>query len=203
MKSLKLLLATGMFLSLTGCLEISFKGSLKVDQILTVKNSKNKMINLNPGSYTAEVNVSSKSVEVVVPVSRRDKQTFKLNIPKGMDLPENGEFELNPAMSGQPFHLKAKTVTTINDTAPRRDVESCTWERWETVCTPNGTGQVTCSQRPVTVYGRKVVTYFERMYRRELQAELFDAADLTKKLATSQGLNQSSQRIYLDQGFCY
>lgn len=190
-------------LGLTGCVEMTFKGTLKVDQVLKVKNIKNRMINLNPGSYSSELQVSSKAVDVVVPVSNKEKQTFRLNIPKGMEIPDNGSFELTPAQSGQPFLLKANVKTEIREKPPRRDVESCTYERWETICTPNQNGQMTCVQRPVTVWGRRLVTYIDRQFRRELVAELFDSEKVDVKLATNQGLNITSQRLYLEQGMCY
>ncbi|MFN9068951.1 MAG: hypothetical protein ACK5V3_17125, partial [Bdellovibrionales bacterium] len=143
-------------------------------------------------------------VEVVVPVSQREKQIFKLNVPKGMDIPENGQFSLTSAQSGQPFHLVANIKTEIRDTQPRRELESCTYQRWEVVCAPNGpNGQVTCSQQPVTAWGRRSVLYFDRFFKRDLKAELFDKAEQTVKLATSQGLNQTVQRIVLQQGTCY
>jgi hypothetical protein len=200
----KLLGLVGLMLLLTGCLEVSFKGTLKIDQTLKVKNTKNRMINLNPGNYTADINVSSKAVEVVVPVSRRDKQIFKLAIPKGMDLPENGQFTLTSAQSGQPFHLVADVMTEIRDTLPRRDIESCTYQRWETICTPTGpNGQVVCSQQPVTAWGRRMVVYFDRFFKRDLKAVIFENESLQTKLAISQGLNQSVQRIFLEQGTCF
>lgn len=200
--SLKLFAICGLLI-LTGCRELSFKGSLQVEQTLTVKNSNNKLISINPGSYSINSKVTSKKVEITIPTAQNQKQNLTLIIPKGFKIPQNGPFELTSVQSGQPFDLKAIIETKITESAPKRDFESCRAQRWESVCGPFGpSGEITCHQRPVTYWGRRSVTYIERQYIRNLTAQWIPkGTEIPAAVSISQ--NQESERIYLQQGTCF
>ena len=203
MKSGLKLIALFSFLILSGCRELSFKGSLQVGEVLTVKNTRNKLVPLNPGAYSIDFKVSAKKVEITIPTAQNQKQNITLSIPKGLEIPQNGPFELTSVQSGQPFDLKANVETRISESAPQRDLENCTAQRWENVCAPTGPrGEITCSQRPVTYWGRRSVTFIERQYTRNLKAQWIPKG-IDKAVAVSTSQNQEFERIYLQQGACY
>jgi hypothetical protein len=176
---------------------------LQVEEILTVKNTRNKLIPLSPGAYSLDIKVTAKKVEVTIPTAQNQKQNLSLSIPKGLEIPQNGPFELTSAQSGQPFDLKAMVETRITESAPQRDLENCTAQRWETVCGPFGPrGEVSCQQQPVTYWGRRSVTFIERVYARNLKAQWIPKGT-EKSVAESVSQNQEFERVYLQQGACF
>lgn len=203
MKSSLQLFALMSLLLLSGCRELSFKGSLQVSEVLTIKNSNNKLIPINPGSYSIDLKVGSKKVEITIPTSQNQKQNLSLSLPKGLEVPVNGSFKLTSAQSGQPFDLNASIETQISESAPKRELESCTAQRWETVCGPIGPrGEIGCQQTPVTYWGRRTVTFIERQYTRNLKTQWLQK-NSNLELAESISQNREFERVYLQQGTCF
>ncbi len=126
-------------------------------------------------------------------LTRSDAYDF--NIPKNA-IPENGEFQITSAQSGQDVLLSGAVKTERVRTEIENAYVDCTYLRVEKVCTPQG-----CFDTSVSVYGKKWERrYFERTNQWLNMSILSNNAQ--DKLAKFSGDVSFTQKIVLSDGMC-
>ena len=207
----KILLCTSFTLALTGC--DPFEGLLSVKKAFTVISiEKNAGCNGETG-YDCEqkVNVSvpagdqnakldfvgKNQLQISLKINGK-KKTLNIDIPKNNIPSENGEFIISAADLGQAFSAKGGIATNRTDSQMFHGFESCTYTRYETVCTVVN-NQTVCHEIPRQVQGQQYVEYFNRTTQQNINVNFLN----TELLATFNGQRNFTDRIYTFKDRCY
>ncbi len=196
----------------TSC--VSLNGNLEVKEAMQVKkkggflNLKKKMVTLEPGIYTAEVNaLGDKNFNLKL--TGRDNFKIPLKTEKDISLPQyDGEFKVSGADLDQPFDVKGKLDTKINRSETREKEESCSYtvteQRCEKVCVVTNDVRkcdVVCNPVQITRYGYRFVRYHNKTTYRDLDLELL-ALGSEKALASFSGDSVETVQINEYEGIC-
>lgn len=201
---------------------INLNGQLNISQTMTMKkkggflNLQTKTINLEPGSYRADLKINNaNSFTLKLKSDKADEKDILIPIrsEKAFDLPQNGTVKIAGSEIAQPFDLNGtiKTEYTYSDTT--RTYEDCTISRTENhcekICTTVGGDprrpvvrcDVVCHDVVVTFAGRRNVEYHYRYTHRNLEVAF---SDLNSKaeLATFSANGTESDRINDYYGEC-
>ena len=187
-----------------------FEGVISVNQQMTVKSSE-KTPGCNPGDdpwcdqivnvtipagdHNAKLDfVSRNQIQLNLKINGKKKQ-LNLDLPKKLNVPDNGPWEITSADLGQDFGAAGNTATQVTDSDTYRGWESCTYQRSEVVCTPQG-----CHTEYRTVYGQQQVEYFERRTNQQIAVNFVKQAAI---LAEFKGQRNFAEKIYRYRGQCY
>lgn len=198
-------------LALTAC--DPFEGVISVKQPMVVKSTEqspgcspddpwgcNQIINVNipVGDHSGKMDfVGRDRIQLDLKINGKKKR-LTLDLPKKLDIPNNGTFHISAADLGQDFGAEGGASTNVTDSEMRSGYENCTYQRRETVCYPVN-NQVVCRDEWRTVYGRQYVEYFDRRTDQNINVNFVGAAGL---LATYNGGRSSNERIYRYQAQC-
>ncbi len=201
-----------MTLGLSSC--DPFEGVLQVKKAFTVvsterssncggetdsSNCEQKVnVRITVGDQNAKLDfVGRDQIQITMKINGR-KTYIKMALPRNLNLPENGAFEIAARDLGQSFSAKGGTATNVSDSQPFRGYEQCTYTRYEVECNVINNQQV-CHQIPRTVYGQQYVEYFNRVTNQTINVNFVD----TSVLATFNGSRSSSQKIYQIKNQCF
>lgn len=190
-----------------------FEGVISVKQPMTVKSSEktpgcnpgedpwgcNQIVNVTvpAGDHSAKLDfVSRDQIQLNLKVNGKKKQ-LNLDLPKKLNVPDNGAWEISAANLGQEFGAQGNSATQVTDSDTYRGWESCTYQRQEVVCTPQG-----CHTEYRTVYGQQQVEYFERRTNQQITVN-FVKANQSATLAEFNGQRAFAEKIYRYRGQCY
>ena len=188
-----------------------FEGLLSVKQAFTVKSSEktpgcspdqswgcDQIINVTVpvGDVSAKLEFASNTqLQINLKINGKKKQ-LNLDLPKKLNIPANGDFAVSAQDLGQDFGAQGVTNQLITDSEMRTGYEQCTYQRPETICTPQG-----CHTEYRTVYGQQWVEYFDRQTNEKLNVNF--VAPSNAVLANFSGERNFSDRIYRFKGQCY
>lgn len=195
---LKKLLLLGSVLALTSC--DPFEGQLSVKYPFQIK-SEDKTMTLAAGDYSAKLKMDGKKQIELSVKSNGKTHKIEIDLPKKLNLPDNGDFAVSAADLGQSFSAAGTAQTTASDSELRSGYEQCSYQRREHVCYPTNNGGVICRDEYRTVYGRQFVEYFDRTTLRNLNVNFIHANGAL--LSNFTGQRSSVERFYRHQGQCY
>lgn len=198
-----------MLMILVSCKEVS--GTLVVGQDFSANVNKkcgwnpfgscdpNKKIQIPAGSYNAVLDFGSKTEIKIQMKANAYKENIVLSRPKNFEFPVNGDFVLTSAQVNQAFDVKGSVQTTVWNSVPQRDNESCTYTVPVWVCTADGGGRPYCHYENQSVWGYRLVEYYNRNTTRDMSAHLMDGQ---RSLARFTGARTDSEKIYTYTGIC-
>lgn len=209
----KLLVLVSLF-GLTAC--DPFEGLLSVKQPMVVKSTEkqpgcspdnsfgcDQIVNVTipVGDYTAKLEFNSKTeIQIQIKINGK-KKTLTLDLPKKLNIPDNGPFSVSAQDLGQDFGAQGNTQTAVSDSQTYRGWDHCTYQRPEQVCYPVPNGGVSCHTEWRTVNGQQQVEYFDRNTKQDLAVNFVNAQNAL--LSGFGGNRTSSERIYTYRGQCF
>lgn len=198
----QLLIGTVCVLAVAACNK-TIDGLLTNSEPLTF-NIKKKTTTVPAGKWAATLKFPSKKevrLEITNPLEKKTTQvSFK--VPKGAPLPqENGEFELDSTLSGQPYNVKGSINTEYVDSEEKWDWERCTYNVRRQECRYDQYGRPYCYWVDYSVDGQREVRFIEREATQEINFNLY-SADLSRTAGTFNGTDISVERVYKYQGIC-
>lgn len=189
-----------------------FEGIISVKQQMTVKSSEktpgcnpddpwncNQIVNVTVpvGDHSAKLDfVSRDQIQLNLKINGKKKQ-LNLDLPKKLNVPDNGPFRIAAADLGQDFGAEGDALTAVTDSQIQRGWESCTYQRSEVVCYPPGG----CHTEWRTVYGQQQVEFFDRRTNQKISVNFVNAQNAL--LSTFGGERNFAERIYTYKGQCY
>lgn len=214
-KMLKKLLVLVSLFGLTAC--DPFEGLLSVKQPMVVKSTEKtpgcspdsdpwgctQIVNVTvpAGDYTAKLEFNSKTeIQIQMKINGK-KKTLTLDLPKKLNIPNNGPFSVSAQDLGQDFGAQGNAQTAVSDSQTYRGWDHCTYQRPEQVCYPTGNGGVTCHTEWRTVNGQQQVEYFDRNTKQDLSVSFVNSQNAL--LSNFGGNRTSSERIYTYRGQCF
>ncbi len=211
MKTTRFLMAAAMAVSFVGCDDI--KGTLNVQQQLTLKDEKGKLVVLQPGAFEAAFDLdedeNERELEIKVKDARGKKHEADLPIPTSVAIPRvAGSFVLTGSQTGQAFDLQGEIQTDERNSGPIDTTESCTYTEPVRRCwTEEFVGrdgrkrrERRCEWVNETRWGMREVTYHTVTTTVRGTAEFVDAN--VGVIATFQGSNSHSIRYNDYVGRC-
>lgn len=177
-----------------GCEKID--GTLNVVESFTLKSSKNNTITVNPGSYNTELKInSSKKITLNLLDSK-----FEFTLPKGT-LPENGEFSVKSAVTGQPVDIKGVVATQVTNSPVRQTTRGCYYQMPIQVCNPTPNGGVVCHIQYQQRYGNQWINYYDQTVDRDVTLKI-SKSKMTDIAADFFGEARFVQRIIVNESMC-
>lgn len=194
---------------------INLNGRLNIEQTMNVKtkggflNLKKKTIELEPGTYRADLKINSeKSFTLKLRLDKEDQKDILIPIKseKAFNLPSNGEVKISGSDISQPFNLNGTIDTNYSESSTSRTTEDCTFSRTERHCekicttTARSNGRpvvlcdVVCRDVLVTINGSRFVEYHYRYTHRNLNVA-FNDINTQAQLATFNASGTESARI--------
>ena len=189
-----------------------FEGVILVKQPMTVKSSEktpgcspddpwscNQIVNVAVpvGDHSAKLDfVSRDQIQLNLKINGK-KMQLNLDLPKKLNVPDNGNWEITSGDLGQDFGAQGNSATQVTDSDTYRGWESCTYQRSEVVCGPQG-----CHTEYRTVYGQQQVEYFERRTNQQIAVNFVKPAQ-SAILAEFTGQRNFAEKIYRYRGQCY
>lgn len=208
----KVLILSGV-LALTAC--DPFEGIISVKQSMIIKSTEQRPgcspedspwtcnevvpVNIPAGDHSGKMEfVGRDRIDLQLKVNGKKKR-LTLDLPKPLNIPNNGSFSISAADLGQDFGAEGGAATNVTDSEMRTGYENCTYQRRETVCYPVN-NQVVCRDEWRTVYGRQYVEYFDRTTNEQINVNFVGAGGL---LAVYNGGRNSNERIYRYKAQCF
>lgn len=195
-------------LFLTAC--DPFEGTISVKENMIIKSTEKSpgcspedtwgceqivKVNVPVGDHSGKMDfIGRDQIQLTLKINGK-KKTMTLNLPKKINIPSSGNFEISAADLGQDFGAQGVAATQVTDSELRRGQESCTYQRPETVCTPQG-----CYTEYRTVWGYQTVEYFDRHTDQQINVNFQNNQSL---LATFAGQRNFNERIYRYKGQCF
>ena len=209
---IQIIMLTTLTLGLSGC--DPFEGLLQVKKSFTViSTEKSGTCGGETGNFNCEQKVNVQipvgdqnakleffgrdQVQITLKIDGR-KKLITLDLPKNVNIPQNGEFMISAGDLQQGFSIKGGSATNINDSQTFRGYEQCTYTRYEVVCNVVN-NQTVCHEVPRTVYGQQRVEYFNRVTHQNINVNFIEASTV----ASFNGSRSSSQRIYSYKDYCF
>lgn len=206
---LKKVILLASLLALSAC--DPFEGVISVKQDMTIKSTEkspgcspedswncDQIVNVRipVGDHSGKMDfVGRDQIQLTLKINGK-KKYLNLDLPKKLNIPNNGNFEIPAADLGQDFGAQGGAATQVIDSEMRTGRESCSYQRQEVVCGPQG-----CHTEWRTVWGYQYVEYFDR--RTDQQINVNFVSQQNSLLATYNGQRNSNERIYRYKGQCY
>ena len=191
----KILVLTSM-LFLAGCQDLD--GTLQVFKNFKAV-TKNGTQTIKTGTY--ETSLDFKHQKVVVSLKTSDGKTqFTIKTPEGTEIPNNGNFEVKSAESGQPFDVLGNNKTVEKRSEIYRAWESCQYQGYENVCMPPPGG---CQTIPVTRWGQQYQEYYFRLVTHDLKINLVNGGAASDTLAQFLGHSSAKEKVITQQTSCF
>ncbi|MEQ1722702.1 MAG: hypothetical protein ABL930_05970 [Pseudobdellovibrio sp.] len=211
---LKNILVLVSLLGLTAC--DPFEGVLSVKQPMNVKSTEkqpgcspdnsfgcDQIVNVTVpvGDVGAKLEFSGKTqIQINLKINGK-KRTLTLDLPKKLNVPDNGTFVVSAQDLGQDFAAQGNAQTVRTDSQVYRGWDSCTYQRQEQVCYPAPNGGVTCHIEWRNVNGQQQVEYFNRDTKQDISVNFVSAQN--SLISNFSGNRASSERIYTYRGQCF
>ena len=189
-----------------------FEGVLSVKQQMIIQSSEkspgcspddqwgcNQIVNVTVpvGDHSAKLEfVSRDQIQLNLKINGNKKQ-LNLDLPKKLNIPDNGAFDVSAKDLGQNFAARGDANTVVVDSQVQRGWDQCTYQRSEVVCGPQG-----CHTEWRTVYGQQQVEYFERRTNQKISVNFINE-QTTGLLSNFSGERNFSEKIYTYRGQCY
>lgn len=181
-------------LSLTGCEDIPGVLNVVKDFNVIVKG-KNKTI--SQGSH--DTSLDFKRNKVIASIKTGDKtDKIEISVPQGAQIPNNGNFELKSAQTGQPFDILGAVQTKVTDSRRYSGMETCQKQEYQTICDPKG-----CHVVPVTRQGNRQIEFFYRDTDQAMQFDMTAVAELNNKYAHFDGRVRYTEKVVTYEGMCF
>ena len=191
-----------------------FEGVISVKQQMIVKSSENSAgcnpgdgswcdqivnVTIPVGDHSAKLDFASRNqIQLKLKINGK-KMQINLDLPKKLNVPDNGNWEITAADLGQDFSAQGNSVTQVTESGTYRGYESCNYQRQEYICYPQPQG---CHYEYRTVYGQQQVEYFERRTNQQMSVN-FVAPAQSAILAEFTGQRNFAEKIYRYRGQCY
>ena len=186
------LISTVLFLA--GCEDLN--GTLTVLKSFKA-NTKNGTQTISAGTYKTSLDFKRDRVVVALKTDSGETE-FTIKTQSNTTIPDNGNFEVKSAESGQPFDVLGnnKTIETRSET--RRGYESCQYQDLQPVCGPQG-----CHSEPVTRWGQQYIEYYLRTVTTDLAINLTAVGNVATSFAKFAGHSAFSEKVILQQTRCF
>lgn len=193
MKMKNIIVLTSLLL-LAGCEDL--KGTLTVFKNFKAV-TKDGTQTISSGTYKTSLDFKRDRVVVALKTDSGETE-FSIKTPVGTTIPNNGNFEVKSAESGQPFDVLGnnKTVETRSET--RSGYESCQYQDYQPVCGPQG-----CQSVPVTRWGQQYIEYYLRTVTTDLTINLTAIGNPAGSLAKFTGHSAFNEKVILQQNRCF
>lgn len=185
MKKYMLLMA----LMMTGCNELV--GITEVFQTFSF-NSTQGVQQAQVGKYKTELGFKKNTIKVK---AQSEKGQIKFEINHNGQIPQNGEFTIPAQQSGQPFDIQGFKNQTVTRSKKQTQLESCTYQTIDTVCTPQG-----CFPQQNTRYGSKQIEFFFETENTKVDLNLFNASS---KLAAFAADQTTTRKVITRETTCF
>lgn len=209
----------------TSCVNLS--GSLDVTKTLTAKkrggflNLQMKTVKIEPGIYSSNLKVNSKSSFTLKLNSKNEEENDILipikSVEENFNIPSNGPISIKGETISQPFDLKGDIATSYSESDKTSAEEACTFTVQERRCekvtynvpaptkeNPKATverHEIVCGMKPISYNGHRFVEYHQLYTTRVLKAEIL-AEKSDEVLATLNASGTESDRINDFVGEC-
>ena len=208
----KIIIASSLLFLFSGC--DPFEGVLSVKQNFTVKSTEKQPgcspdqsfgcdqivdVKFPTGDVAAKFEFPSKTQIFIQTRVSGKKKTLTLDLPKKLNIPNNGEFSISAADLGQNFGAGGRAETKVEDGPIRRENESCTYQKREYFCYVVN-GQTVCREELRTVWGYRMVEYQERNTNQKIAVSFGQGENV---FATFNGQRAFTDKIYHYQGQCF
>lgn len=179
---------------MTGCEDLP--GVLTVTKAFNaVVKRKTKTIDV--GQYKTSLDFKRNKVVAIIDTGS-EKMKIELAVPDNAQIPSNGNFELSAAQTGQPFDVLGSVQTQVNESEMRSEYESCTYQTYDTICTPSG-----CHSVPVNRYGNRFIDYYVRDTNQKMDFDMTTSGDARSKLSHFAGAARYSEKIVTRESSCF
>lgn len=190
---LKIVLLSLVTLFIAGCDEM--EGELNVSKSFRV-NGRSGQEKIETGVYKTALDF--KRGRVVAEIQRPSgKVKVDFNVPDNSSLPDNGNFELRSAQTGQSVDIVGNVKTNESKSAMQSGYENCQYQDFDPVCGQNG-----CITRPVQRWGRQYAEFYFIDTDKNIQFFMNDVGS-TKHNAKFTGVSRVSQKVIVRQGQCF
>ena len=179
-------------LLIVGCEDI--RGTLQVFKNFKA-HTKNGLQTIKVGAYDTGLEFDSDKVTVLLK-TESDKIEFKINVPRGTQIPNNGNFEIKAAQSGQDFDVLGN-----NKTVEKRSQTTQEWESCQIQSTPQ-CGPQGCNFPPPH-FGQKYTEYYLRTVTQDMKIELSAIGNVADKVAEFDGHNSFTQKVIVNENQCF
>ena len=119
-------------------------------------------------------------------------------VPTQSTIPENGNFELRSAQTGQPLDVLGSVKTVKTQSEVYRGYENCQTQNTTPNCGPNG-----CINQPGQQWGRQYVEYYYRDTDKTIHFAMTEVGAAHKKYAQFDGSAKTSQKVIIRQDQCF
>ncbi len=189
MKKIIVLIAA---LFIVGCEDI--RGTLQVIKSFKA-HTKNGLQTVKAGSYETGLEFDRDKVIVTLKTGS-DKTEFKINVPRGTRIPDNGNFEIKAAQSGQDFDVLGNTKTVEKRSQTTREWQSCQVQSTPQ-CGPQG-----CNFPPPR-WGQKYTEYYVRTVTQDMKIDLTTIGNVADQVAEFVGHNSFTQKVIVNENQCF
>jgi hypothetical protein len=193
----------GLCFSTLGCKKepIAIESHMAVSKAFKVEMDGSGPRLLEAGEYPATLNVNANRVKITLKDDQQHQVSFRLKLPKGLQIPTNGEIMLSPEQSGQPFETRVGITTNLTKSETRREYESCTIQETEFYCSVVGNPpQNVCQPVYRTRWGSKPVEYYMETTDRKIETTLHQNGE---EVAQMEGSRRDREAVYTFQGLCF
>lgn len=159
-------------------------------------NDSTTVVKINVGKHDASLSFPAKNrFEIEVKQDRTTKK-FQVKVPSNVTIPNNGEFQIPAARSGQNFDLQGAVKTVEKRSALQRRTESCRTTRNDVVCGPNG-----CVPVRHEVWGNQPVEFYFIDTKQDVRVNI-NTKGTQEALAQFDGSQSYTEKVYTHRGFC-
>lgn len=181
-------------LAMTGCEDIP--GVLIVTKNFNVL-VKGKSKTVTEGQH--DTSLDFKKNKVVATIKTGDSSLkVELSVPKGAQIPSNGNFELKSVQTGQPFDVLGTVQTAVTDSRRYSGMEGCQKQDYQTICDAKG-----CYVVPITRQGNRHVEFFYRDTDQAMQLDMTATGEVNNKYAHFDGRVRYTEKIVTYEGACF
>lgn len=176
------------------------EGTLKLDEAVTLTNTKGIKKSIAVNSYDADIKLKSKK-SITLRLSNDSDEKFEFKIPSGKPIPNNGAFVFTSKEVGQPVDLEGTVKTVVTRSATVTSWEICQYTEYQTVCHSGPDGKPICTTVPVQRNGQELVRYYDETIEKDVLMAIRNpgsssiAGDFVGDIAYS-------QRVYTSRSGC-
>ncbi|MFK8138152.1 MAG: hypothetical protein AB8E15_07320 [Bdellovibrionales bacterium] len=195
---MKFAMIAALSLFLVSCVDI--EGELKVDSPISFKVSDDETIELNEGTYQAEVEFKRRNrVRFTIKDVNGEEERVTIRFPKDIDIPsDNGEFFVEGERIDQNFDVQGYVQTEIERGERRTETQRCEYRRWYRECRRTRRGTI-CRDVQRTFYGRQWVDF--RLDRINKDVEILFQSGVSVQ-ADFTAESTRTRRVTLHEGRC-
>ena len=184
--------------ALVACDEI--KGVLSTTEVVTLKSTKNKQVDVAPGQHEVEISVNEKQRYIEVDFDRVNgfELVARFHFDEATTIPhENGDFFIDAGVSGQSVHLDGQVRTKVERSDLHHGWEDCQDDGFGGGCYIDRNGRQHCDSR----WGSREVEYYIISTTRTLDVTLVSPAT-HESLGHLAAKAVGTKKDYVYKGFC-